>query len=161
MPHLITRGPRAQPVDIGGQHGRTLVGVSIRVNGSLEVPDDELQVSFSRSGGPGGQHANKASTRVEIRWNIAESAVVSERQRSRLVERFGETLRIVVDDERSQLRNRELAEERFAARVRGALVVERPRVPTRRTRSSQRRRLDAKKRTGDQKRLRRKPGRDD
>jgi ribosome-associated protein len=135
--------------------------MALRVNQRVEIPDAELDERFSRSGGPGGQHANKTSTRVELAWNIAESEAVTETERDRLVAVFGPVVRVVVDDERSQLRNRELAAERLAGRVRAALVPPKRRVPTKKTRGSQRRRLETKAKAGEVKRLRTKPTRDD
>ena len=135
--------------------------MALRVNQRVEIPDAELDERFSRSGGPGGQHANKTSTRVELAWNIAESVAVTETERDRLVAVFGPVVRVVVDDERSQLRNRELAAERLAGRVRAALVPPKRRVPTKKTRGSQRRRLETKAKAGEVKRLRTKPTRDD
>lgn len=127
-------------------------GDEVRVNGSLSLPPSEIEWRFSPSGGPGGQHANKASTRAEARFDIVGSPSLSDWQRARLIERLGDYVRVTVDDERSQLRNRELALERLAARLATALRVERVRRPTRKTRGSQQRRLDAKKRRGDIKR---------
>ena len=93
----------------------------LTVTGSVRIPRHELQVSFSASGGPGGQHAKKSATRVDLRFDIANSSAFSEAQRARVIERMGDELRVVVDDERSQLRNRALAEERLVARLQSAL----------------------------------------
>ncbi len=131
------------------------------VTRSVKIPRHELQVSFSASGGPGGQHANKAATRVELRFDVADSSALSPGQRQRVIDRLGDEVRVVVDDERSQLRNRALAEERLVARLQSALHVERPRRPTRPTKGSKKRRLEAKQRRGEIKRQRRRPGRDD
>lgn len=135
--------------------------MAIPVTAGLEIPDNELTEKFSSSGGPGGQHANKASTRVELTWDIAESAVVSDRQRSILTQHFGPLLRIVVDDERSQLRNREIAEARLAGRVRTALTPIKSRRPTKPTRGSQRRRVEQKRQKSQTKKLRKRPNADD
>lgn len=135
--------------------------MSLFVNSSLSIPDAELDWAFSRSGGPGGQHANKANTRAELTWEIATSEVLSATQRRRLIDAFGAELRVVADDERSQLRNRSLASERLADRVAEALKPVRKRRPTKPTRGSKRRRVDAKKRNSRRKQLRQKPGRDD
>ena len=129
----------------------------LTVTGSVRIPRHELQVSFSASGGPGGQHANKSATRVELRFDIANSTA----QRRRVIERMGNELRVVVDDERSQLRNRALAEERLVARLQSALHVERPRRPTRPTKGSRNRRLKAKQHRGQIKQQRRRPNADD
>ncbi len=118
---------------------------------------DEVEVRFSRSSGPGGQHANKTSTRVELRFDIAGSPSLDEAQRNRLLDRVGPELRVVADDERSQVRNRAIAIERLRTRLAAGLRVERRRRATRPTRGSQLRRLEGKRRTGDTKRQRRKP----
>ena len=131
------------------------------VTPSVRIPRSELQVSFSASGGPGGQHANKAATRVELRFDILNSSAFGPGQRARVIERLGDELRVVVDDERSQLRNRALAEERLVARLQSALHVERPRRPTRPTKGSKNRRLKAKQQRGEIKQQRRRPSRDD
>lgn len=137
-----------------------MVRGGLRVKHGLVIPDNELVETFSRSGGPGGQHANKVSTRVEIRFDIAGSAVLDDSQRQRLKDAFGDVLRVVVDEERSQLRNRTIARERLAGRIRNALTPTRTRRPTRRTRGSQIRRLEAKKRRGQLKEQRRYRGDD-
>lgn len=131
------------------------------VRPGLTLPAAEILERFSTSGGPGGQHANKTATRVELRFDIAGSPTLSEHQRHRLTERFGPELRVVVDEERSQLRNRALARERLAARLASALTPRAPRRPTRPTRGSQTRRLDAKRQRGETKQARRRPGTDD
>ena len=136
-------------------HGALFVSRSVR------VPRSELQVSFTASGGPGGQHANRSNTRVDLRFDVASSAAFSDAQRARVIERLGSEVRVVVDDERSQSRNRALAEERLVARLQSALHVDRPRTRTRPTKASQRRRMDAKSRRGAVKRQRRRPSADE
>ena len=133
----------------------------LTVTSSVRIPRRELQVSFSASGGPGGQHANKSATRVDLRFDIANSSAFSEAQRARVIERMGDELRVVVDDERSQLRNRALAEERLIARLQSALHVERTRRPTRPTKGSKNRRLKAKQHRGQIKQQRKRPSADD
>ena len=133
----------------------------IVVSPALVLPDAELEWKFSPSGGPGGQHANKANTRVELQWHAATSAVLNASQRRLIVDRLGDTVRVTVDDERSQTRNREIAERRLAERVAASLVVPKRRRATRPTPGSRRRRVEQKRRTGDKKRLRRPPSRDD
>ena len=96
-------------------------GVVVRPG--LHVPAAWIDESFSTSGGPGGQHANRSRTRVELRLDIRGCPAFSEHQRSLLVERFGPELRVVVDDERSQLRNRDIARERLAARIARIAVI--------------------------------------
>ncbi|MGD0810109.1 MAG: alternative ribosome rescue aminoacyl-tRNA hydrolase ArfB [Acidimicrobiales bacterium] len=110
----------------------------------MVIPSSELEWRFSASGGPGGQHANTANTRVELVFDIAGSGVLGPRQRARLIEKLGSGLRIVVSDERSQARNRQLALERLAERLDEALRVDTPRRPTVPTRASRERRLRAK-----------------
>lgn len=133
----------------------------LRVTDSVRVPRHELIVGFSSSGGPGGQHANKAATRVELSLDIEMSSAFSESQRERVISKLGPVVRVVADDERSQLRNRALAEERLLAKLRDALHVPRRRRPTQPTRGSQRRRVEAKKQRGATKRQRQPPSVDD
>jgi len=127
----------------------------VTVTSSLRIPVDELQWRFTGSGGPGGQHANTANTRVELVWDVAESNVPGPRQRALLLERLGPVVRVVVSEQRSQARNRELALDRLRDRVAAALRVEPPRRPTRPTPGSKVRRLEAKRRRAEQKRRRR------
>ena len=129
----------------------------VRVSPTLVIPASELTWRFSRSGGPGGQHANTSDTRVEVRFDIAGSSALGPRQRARLRERLGDEVRVVAADERSQARNRQLALERLCARLEAALRVERPRRPTKPTKASVERRLEAKKRQGARKAQRRAP----
>jgi ribosome-associated protein len=130
------------------------------VSRSCTVAPDELEWRFSGSGGPGGQHANTANTRVELRFDVESSRSLGPRQRARLLERLGPVVRVVVSDERSQARNRQLALERLGERLAAALRVERPRRPTAPTLASRQRRLDAKRRQSARKRDRRQPGPD-
>ena len=133
----------------------------------LVIPGAELREQASRAGGPGGQHVNKANTRVTLRWNVARSAALSEAQRARLALRLATRLtregEIVVHaaDQRSRTRNRALARERLAALVRGALALRRPRRPTRPTAGGRERRLVAKQQRGEVKRRRRPRPRDE
>lgn len=127
----------------------------------LTLPAREIDERFSASGGPGGQHANKTATRVELRFDIAGSPTLTDYQRQRLADRFGPELRIVVDEERSQLRNRSIARDRLAARLSNALTPVRHRRATRPTKGSQTRRLQAKRQRGETKQARRRPGSDD
>lgn len=127
----------------------------VRVSPSLSIPLSELHLRFSPSGGPGGQHANKVNTRVELRFDISGSPSLGPRQRARLLERLGPELRLVVDDERSQIRNRQLAVDRFRQRMAAALHVEKARRPTRPTRGATERRLAAKRKQSERKRGRR------
>jgi ribosome-associated protein len=131
------------------------------VTRSVRVPKRELQLSFSASGGPGGQHANRNATRVDLRFDVAGSSAFSASQRDRVLEKLGPEIRISVDDARSQLRNRDLAEQRLVERLRGALHVDRPRTATKPTKGSKRRRLDAKKQRSQKKQQRQRPTRND
>lgn len=115
------------------------------INAHLEIPYEEISWRFSGSGGPGGQHANTANTRVEAIFSIQDSPSLDDAQRARLEHRFGPTLRIVVSKERSQLRNREIAAELLATRLRDALIIKKPRRATRPTLGSVERRLEEKK----------------
>ena len=124
---------------------------------SVTLPVDEIELRFSRSSGPGGQHAQRSETRVEAILDIEASSALTPAQKRRVVARAGPVLRAVAQDERSQWRNRELAVERLVERLREALRVERRRRPTRPTAASRQRRLDDKRRRGETKRLRRPP----
>jgi ribosome-associated protein len=129
----------------------------LRVTRSCAVPLDELEWRFSGAGGPGGQHANTANTRVEVRFDVAGSPSLGPRQRARLLERVGPVVRVVAADERSQARNRALALERLAARLAEGLRVERPRVATKPSRAAKRARLEGKRRRSEVKRGRARP----
>ena len=131
---------------------------SIRVTRSVVLPRSEIELRFSRSSGPGGQHAQRSETRVEAVFDVEASQSLSETQKRRVVRKAGPVLRAIAQDERSQWRNRELAVERVVEALREALRVERPRRPTKPTQASQRRRVEGKKRRGQTKRLRRPPG---
>jgi ribosome-associated protein len=132
-------------------------GESIRVTRSVVLPLAEVHFRYSRSSGPGGQHAQKSETRVEAVFDVEESQALTDAQKRRVVARAGPTLRAIAQDERSQLRNRELALERLVEQLRQALRVERRRVATKPTAASRERRLAQKRRRADTKRLRRPP----
>lgn len=133
----------------------------LRVTARLCIPRAEMLVRFSASGGPGGQHANKTASRVELTFDAESSSSLTEGQRRRIVERIGPVVKVVVDESRSQSRNRELADARMAARLGSALHVERPRRATRPSRRAKQRRLDAKRQRSETKANRRRPRRDD
>lgn len=121
----------------------------------IVIPDAELIERFSRSPGPGGQSVNTTDSRVELEYDAATSAVLTDAQRARLVGRLGSPVRVVATEHRSQHRNRVAARERLAAMLREALAPPPPpRRPTKPTRGSQRRRLEAKKQRGQTKALR-------
>lgn len=130
----------------------------LRVSRSCAIPLDELQWRFTGSGGPGGQHANTANTRVELRFDVESSPSLGPTQRARLLERLGPVVRVVASDERSQARNRALALDRLRARLAEGLRIERPRTPTRPTLGSKRRRVETKRQRGEVKRRRQRPG---
>jgi len=132
-------------------------GESIRVTRSVVLPLAELAFRFSRSSGPGGQHAQKSETRVEALFDVEASSALTEAQKRRVVSRAGPVLRAIAQDERSQLRNRELATERLVEQLRNALRIERRRVPTKPSAAARKRRLEQKRRRSDTKRLRRPP----
>jgi ribosome-associated protein len=131
------------------------------VNGRLRIPREELTVRATRAGGPGGQHVNTSSTRIEVVWNIDRSAALGDVDRARLRERLEHridaegNLRVVAADSRSQKRNRDLAEERLVELVRRALVVPKHRRPTRPTKASVEARLTDKRRRSSTKQDRR------
>jgi ribosome-associated protein len=126
----------------------------IEINRNLSIPEHELSFTTARSGGPGGQHVNKMSSRVTLWFNVAESPSLSAFQKRRIMSRLatrinqrGE-LRVVAQQHRSQIANREAAVERFVALLRDALVQEKPRQKTTVTAAAKRRRVDEKKKRG-------------
>jgi ribosome-associated protein len=126
----------------------------LRVTSSYRLPLEELVWHVSRSGGPGGQHANTSATRVEVHFPIASAPSLGPRQRARLLARLGPLAKAVAADTRSQARNRELALERLRVRLAEGLRVEPRRHPTRPTRAARSARLDTKRRRSDVKRAR-------
>jgi ribosome-associated protein len=133
----------------------------LRVTRTCTIPLSEIEWRFTPSGGPGGQHANRSNTRVEARFDIAGSPSLGPRQRARLVDRLGEVVRVVADDERSQARNRQLALDRLRSRLAAALKQDKPRRPTKASEASKRRRIDAKRQRSETKRQRRRPTADE
>jgi ribosome-associated protein len=129
----------------------------LRVTPSCRIALDELEWRVSRSGGPGGQHANTSDTRVEVRFDVESSASLGPRQRARLLDRLGPVVRASASDTRSQARNRELALDRLRERLADGLRVQPERRRTQPSRAERRRRLDAKRRRSAQKRDRRAP----
>jgi ribosome-associated protein len=123
--------------------------------GGIVIPAHELVEQFSRSSGPGGQSVNTTDSRVELRYDVRASTALSEPQRLRALERLGPTVVVVASEHRSQHRNRVAARQRLADRVRRALAPPpATRVPTKPSKASQRRRVDAKVRRGRTKALR-------
>ncbi len=133
----------------------------LQISPGLSIPGRCLRWRFGPSGGPGGQHANRAHTRAELTVDLATCEGIDDSVRARLIRKLGPTVTTIADEERSQLRNRGKARERLAARLGAALVRQRPRRPTKPTRGSQRRRVEAKKRRSQIKRGRGRPGLED
>ena len=132
-------------------------GESIRVTRSVSIPRSEIRFRTSRSSGPGGQHAQKTETRVDASFDVEASESLTETQKRRVVNRAGPVIRAIAQDERSQLRNRELATERLVEALREALRVPRKRRPTRPGKAAIERRLERKRRRSQVKRQRRPP----
>ncbi|MFN8161900.1 MAG: alternative ribosome rescue aminoacyl-tRNA hydrolase ArfB [Solirubrobacterales bacterium] len=133
----------------------------LRIDESLSIPMEEIEVRASRSSGPGGQHANVTASRIEAVFDLEASRSIGEAQRARLASRYGRRVTAVAQDARSQARNRQLALERLRLRIRDALATPRPRRPTRPSRAGRERRLEAKRRVSARKRDRRRPRPDD
>ena len=131
------------------------------VNRDVSIPLDEVTVLASRSSGPGGQHANKTESRIEASFDVAASATLDDAQKRRVIARCGPVVRVVAQDARGQARNRALALERLSERLARALEVPRARRPTKPTKASRARRLDAKRRDAQRKSERRRPARED
>jgi ribosome-associated protein len=127
------------------------------VNADVRIPARELEWRFGPSSGPGGQHANRAHTRAEVRFDVAGSSVLRAHDRKRLLDRLGDTVTAACDDERSQLRNRRVALDRLRRTLLDALRPPVPRRPTRPTRGSVEARLAAKRRQAGRKAERRPP----
>ncbi|GBE24885.1 peptidyl-tRNA hydrolase ArfB [bacterium BMS3Bbin02] len=139
---------------------------SLVVDGQYEIPATELDVTFSTSGGPGGQHANRSATRVVLSFDLEASAAFDDHlkatMRANLGQRFvnGRVV-VTVDESRSQWRNRQIARARMRDLLTESLRLQTRRRPTQPTRASQRRRVDTKKARGQLKQLRSRPRHDD
>ena len=133
----------------------------IRISAMSVLDPNELEWRVSRSGGPGGQHANTSDTRVEVVLDLRRCTSLTPRQRSLITARLGPVVRAVAADSRSQSRNRELALGRLTSRLATALRVEPPRRATKPTRGAREDRLRSKRHRSDTKRRRSRPGRDD
>lgn len=129
----------------------------VRITRTCVIDADELEWRATTSGGPGGQHANRSLTAVEVRFDVEGSRSLGPRQRARLLERLGPVVRASASETRSQARNRELALDRLRSRIAAALHVDAPRRPTRPSGAARAERVDAKRRRGDVKRQRRRP----
>jgi ribosome-associated protein len=128
---------------------------SLPIRAGLSIPLSEVELRASRSSGPGGQHANVTASRIEATFDVTASRALSDAQRARVMARCGPRVTAVAQDARSQARNRALALERLAERLRRALEVQRPRAETKPTAASRRRRLDDKRRRAQTKQGRR------
>jgi ribosome-associated protein len=137
------------------------VADDLPIRPGVAVPLSEIELRTSRSSGPGGQHANVTASRVEASFDVLASTALSEAQKARIAGRLGPRVTAAAQDTRSQLRNRELALERLADRLGHALDVARPRVKTRPTAASRRKRAESKRRRSETKRSRRRPPADD
>ena len=139
----------------------------IVVSASVRIPRTEIDVRATRSGGPGGQHVNTSSTRIELRWHPASSVALSDVQRERLTAALASKLdtdgwlRLTASEHRSQLKNREAAEARLVALVRGGLVVPKQRRATKPTHASKAKRLEGKALHSEKKQQRQRVSRDD
>jgi ribosome-associated protein len=134
---------------------------TLHVHRGLDLPLSEVSWRATTSGGPGGQHANRTLSRVEVGFDVAASATLGPRQRARLLERLGPVVRASASESRSQARNRQLALERLAIKLDAGLRVQPVRAPTRPTKGSQARRVESKRRRAETKRQRRRPTEDD
>ena len=146
--------PRAKEVTVAND---------LQIDQRLTIPGREIVYRMSRSSGPGGQHVNTADTRVELRWNIRHSAVLTPAQRLRLeqtlasrINRRGELV-LSSGKRRSQHQNRQAVATRLVELVRRALQPRRRRRRTQPTAATKEKRLREKRRRAEQKRLRRPP----
>jgi ribosome-associated protein len=137
------------------------VADELEVAPGCTIPLAELEWKFTPSGGPGGQHANRSNTRVEVVFDVEGSPSLTDTQRTRMMAKLGPVVRVVADDERSQGRNRALALERLRERLAASLVVPKRRRATKPSRGSKERRLETKRHQSDRKAARRRPTRDD
>jgi ribosome-associated protein len=133
----------------------------LQITPSVSIPLAEIELRTSRSSGPGGQHANVTASRVEAIFDVRASQALTDAQKARITGRLGPRVTAVSQDARSQLRNRELALQRLRERLAGALHVPRARRPTRPTKGSKQRRLQAKRAHSERKQARRRPRADD
>jgi ribosome-associated protein len=131
---------------------------ALRVTRSTTIPLSEIELRASRSSGPGGQHANVTASRIEAIFDVLASESLSDAQRARLLAILGPRVSAIAQDERSQARNRELALERLEGRIAAALVIPKVRRATRPTRAAKEKRLEGKRKTGERKAARRRPG---
>lgn len=134
----------------------------LKISDDVTIPSDELEWTFLPSGGPGGQHANRAATKVVLRFDPASSSAFDAVTRARMLDRVGGLLSVVADDTRSQWRNRQIARQRLRQEIEAAIAPEPPpRKPTRPSRQSDEQRLEEKHRQSKRKELRKPPDLDD
>ena len=136
----------------------------LKISETITIPAGELGWTFSPTGGPGGQHANRSSTRAELRFDVGASRAFDDESRERLLVRLAtnRTVTITADETRSQWRNRQIARQRLADRIRGVLKPDPPeRRPTKPSRSARPRRAEEKKARSRTKSLRKPPGSED
>ena len=149
----------------GGEYTQNVMDETLLVQEGLVIPHWEVVFTTSKSSGPGGQHANKTNSRVTLHWSLDASSAFSDYQKHRIRQRLGGrinsegVLLIHVEESRQQSRNKEIACQRLVEMLRDALKQVKRRRPTKRTKSSQRRRVNEKRARGDIKELRRKPDR--
>lgn len=133
---------------------------ALRVNGRVSIPREEIETRATRSSGPGGQHVNTSSTRIEVHWNPMQSSALNDEEKARIAEKLGSRLdtdgglRVTASATRSQRRNREAAEARLAEIVRRALVVPKPRRASRRPKGADEARLRSKRERAERKKAR-------
>jgi len=149
------------PGAFGARYRRGVTDGRIRISAMAVLDPKDLEWRVSRSGGPGGQHANTSDTRVEVVLDVRRASSLTARQRSLIIGRLGPVVRAIAADTRSQARNREVALERLTSRLAAALRVEAPRRATKPTRGAREDRLRSKRHRSDTKRGRSRPGRDD
>ena len=146
------------PSVTGSSYARLVAGEeTLHVRRGLDLPMAEISWRATTSGGPGGQHANRTLSRVEVQFDVERSVTLGPRQRARLLERLGPTVRASASESRSQARNRQLALERLAVKLNAGLRDQAPRRATRPTKSSQLRRVEQKRHRAQTKRTRRAP----
>jgi ribosome-associated protein len=135
----------------------------VRINRAVSIPEHEIDVSFARGGGPGGQHVNTSSTKVELRFDVRASGALTQEQKAKIEERLASRLTkdgvlvLHASEHRSQTRNREAVVGRFANLLKEALRTRRLRKPTRPSKGAKKRRLEAKRKKSEKKRLRKSP----
>lgn len=139
----------------------TITETHLVVNRGLSIPLSEIELRASRSSGPGGQHANKTESKIEAVYDVMNSTAPTDSQRAKIFKQYGQVVRAVAQDERSQLRNRELALMRLGMRIADSLIVRRNRVATKPSRAAKQKRITAKKARSETKAARRKPVGDD